>query len=130
VRRHVALTKDWSQLSAGMASLIDIYADHERAASSSPIRLDASGPPRSPGSQARDRSSVQPEFAPLPAHDSVQSTAFKIAFHGGTRSATLHRRRSVNRNHCHAVHTPTLCYGSTSCQPSTLCNGELTRYRD
>jgi hypothetical protein len=111
VRRHVALTKDWSQLSASMASLIDISMQITSAASSSPIRLDASGPPRSPGLQARDCSSVQPEFAPLPAHDSVQLTAFKISFHGCTRSATLHRRRSVNRNYRHATHTPTLCYG-------------------
>lgn len=111
MRRHVALTKDWSQLSAGMASLIDISMQITSAASSSPIRLDASGPPRSPGLQARDCSSVQPEFAPLPAHDSVQLTAFKISFHGCTRSATLHRRRSVNRNYRHATHTPTLCYG-------------------
>ena len=111
MRRHVALTKDWSQLSTGMASLIDISMQITSAASSSPIRLEASGPPRSPGLQARDRSSVQPEFAPLPAHDSVQSTAFKIAFHGCRRCATLHRRRSVNRNYCHTVHTPTLCDG-------------------
>ena len=80
MRRHVALTKDWSQLSTGMASLIDISMQITSAASSSPIRLEASGPPRSPGLQARDRSSVQPEYAALSAHNSVQWTVFQDCF--------------------------------------------------
>jgi hypothetical protein len=78
VRRHVALTKDWSQLGAHMASLIDISMQITSAASSSPIRLEASGPPRSPGLQARDRSSVQPEVAPLPVNNSVQLNVLSV----------------------------------------------------